>query len=562
MTQVLHAQGVHEGLTVKAIRGDRAALLAFDLDSHLTKNFTGFAVEVTSPDGKSEYLRNRLDYEQGVHAQSTPEEHPFKPSNEAPFQKFRWFHAPNEVTAGEYKYKVTAMYLAPGKQKPEPGPSVTVSLEIQPKPGPVELGFTRGNLSSQAYMDKWGKDLPFGPTPKSLDYDYAQYEEKYAWLGFHARKMMVQFIDECVKDPRSTLDLFAYDIDEPYIVKQLEALGGRLRAVLDDAELHTKPGAMEIEVLKRLKKSAGESHIVSGKFKRFAHNKIFIRKVDGKPHSVLTGSANFSLRGLYVQANSVLRFNDAEVAAKYAEAFETAFSNMKGFAHTPIAQQWFDFEKPGLPRFGVAFSPHASASLSLDRVSDAISKAKSSVIYAVMELDGGGKVLQQLRDLPKKDQLFSYGVTQHSQGLSLYRPGHKNGVLVGFEALKGHLPPTFHEEWNGGMGQVIHHKFAVVDFNDGNPVVFAGSSNLAEGGEEANGDNLLAIYDRAIVQAYAVEGIRLVDHYEFRDSVQGATKEVPLLLQGATPLKGMKPWWQRFYDPNDISSVERTLFVR
>ena len=100
----------------------------------------------------------------------------------------------------------------------------------------MELGFTRGYLSSQAYMEKWGKDPSFSPTPKSLDYDYAPYEEKYQWLGFHARKLMIEFVDECVKDPRSTLDLFAYDIDEPYIVKQLEALKGRLRAVLFTGE--------------------------------------------------------------------------------------------------------------------------------------------------------------------------------------------------------------------------------------------------------------------------------------------------------------------------------------
>jgi phosphatidylserine/phosphatidylglycerophosphate/cardiolipin synthase-like enzyme len=346
------------------------------------------------------------------------------------------------------------------------------------------------------------------------------------------------------------------------MVRQLQAMKSRLRAVLDDASLHTKPGAMEIEVLKRLKASAGDDHIVSGCFKRFAHKKILIRKVDGKPHSVLTGSANFSLRGLYVQANSVLRIEDPDVAAKYEEAFETAFTNMKGFSKAPISQQWIDFEKPGLPRFSVAFSPHAQASISLDRVSQAIANAKSSVIYAVMELAGSGTVMDELRGLPSKSNLFSYGVTQHTKGLSLYRPGEKNGVLVDFECLKGHVPPPFQEEWSGGMGQVIHHKFAVVDFNDGVPVVFAGSSNLAQGGEEENGDNLLAIYDRTLVQAYAVEGIRLVDHYEFRDSIQNATQTQPLVLQGATPPKGTAPWYQRFYDPNDISFVERTLFIR
>ncbi|MBN1209482.1 MAG: hypothetical protein JXB05_31815 [Myxococcaceae bacterium] len=562
MTHTLHAQSVNQGLTVKAYGGDRSAMIAFDLDSHLTKDLAGFSVKVTTPSGKSSYLPNRLSYDQALHKKTKAEERKYTPSNEAPFQKFRWFHVPHDVEAGAYRYEVTAHYLRPGQKKLEHGPSAHVDLAIQPPPGPMRLGFTRGYLSSQAYAQRWGDDPAYCPTPKSLDYDYDTYHDKYEWLGFHARKLMVDFVDACVKDPRSTLDLFAYDIDEPYIVRQLQALKGRLRAVLDDAPLHTKPGAMEIEVLKRLKASAGEDHIFTGNFKRFAHKKIFIRKVDGKPHSVLTGSANFSLRGLYVQANSVIVIEDPDVAARYEEAFQTAFTNMKGFSKAPIAKQWFEFEKPGLPRFGVAFSPHTQGTLSLNRVSKAISDAKSSVVYAVMELDGSGKVLEELRGLPRRSNLFSFGITQHAKGLSLYKPGQKKGVLVDFEYLKGQVPPPFREEWSGGMGQVVHHKFVVVDFNDATPVVFAGSSNLALGGEQDNGDNLLAIYDRAIVQAYAVEGIRLVDHYQFRDALQHATKSSPLMLQGAKRSKKTPPWYQRFYDPKDMFYVERTLFAR
>ncbi len=36
---------------------------------------------------------------------------------------------------------------------------------------------------------------------------------------------------------------------------------------------------------------------------------------------------------------------------------------------------------------------------------------------------------------------------------------------------------------------------------------------MADGGEESNGDDLIAIHDRAIATAFAIEGIRLVDHY-------------------------------------------------
>ena len=48
-----------------------------------------------------------------------------------------------------------------------------------------------------------------------------------------------------------------------------------------------------------------------------------------------------------------------------------------------------------------------------------------------------------------------------------------------------------------GSGHQIHHKFVVCGFNGDDPVVYCGSSNLALGGEQHNGDNLLEIHDRA-----------------------------------------------------------------
>jgi hypothetical protein len=97
-----------------------------------------------------------------------------------------------------------------------------------------------------------------------------------------------------------------------------------------------------------------------------------------------------------------------------------------------------------------------------------------------------------------------------------------------------------------------------VDFNDKNPVVFTGSSNLAEGGEQSNGDNLLAIHDARVAEVFAVEAIRLVDHYQFRAAAQIATQVRPLILSPCgSPLK----WWARDYAPNDMLNVQRELFA-
>jgi hypothetical protein len=41
----------------------------------------------------------------------------------------------------------------------------------------------------------------------------------------------------------------------------------------------------------------------------------------------------------------------------------------------------------------------------------------------------------------------------------------------------------------------MHRKFIVGGFNGSNPVVYCGSSTLAETWEQLKGDNLLVIYD-------------------------------------------------------------------
>jgi hypothetical protein len=71
-------------------------------------------------------------------------------------------------------------------------------------------------------------------------------------------------------------------------------------------------------------------------------------------------------------------------------------------------------------------------------------------------------------------------------------------------------------------------------------VVYCGSSNLATGGEEANGDNLLEIHDPDVATAFAIEALLLVDHYAFLDrfaspAKSSSTKSAPTK---SSPTKG------------------------
>ncbi len=574
--------------TVKAYRGDGCVLIAMDLTESACQGLAGFAI-ARSKDGKTfTYTRNRLSFDpaKAVDASTTTEARQANAdtSDVAPYQKFRWVdYPPEEPVSTPITYRVEAVFFVVGKD-PASGAgafekkyAVTFAMSLVGKITPkFDIGFTRGYVSSQAFVDRYGSGVKSLRFDGSVTYDTKQvvtgtstdppttYKDMYRWLGARARQMLNDFLLLCEADGMangSGYDIFAYDLDEPDFLRVLvrdAKRGWPIRMVLDDSPLHTKPGAREIEAAQVLQ-AAGVT-LVRGHFKRYAHDKCIIqRDKAGDAVRVFTGSANFSVRGFYVQSNSTLVIDDPDVAKLYGEAFDQAFKDkgMAGFPNAPVAARWFDERQPELPTFAVSFAPHADAAVSLQRVADAIKNAKSSVLFAVMELGGGGDVLAQLSALEKRTDVFSYGVTQNQKGLTFTKAG-KPGLLVPFGFLHSKVPEPFRAEWNGGPGQVIHHKFVVVDFNGPNPVVFCGSSNLAQGGEQANGDNLLAIEDPAVAALYAVEAIKLVDHYEFRAVSAQATGGEKLSLHGPDE---NPQWWEGYYDQNDLKSRERQVLV-
>lgn len=102
------------GLTMLAYPGDSSVLLAFTMDGEPEADFAGFAIRCTPPNSEPFYLFNRLNFTSAITATTKPEQRKFTPSNEAPFQKFRWFHVPREVTIGNYVYEGTTMHFKQG----------------------------------------------------------------------------------------------------------------------------------------------------------------------------------------------------------------------------------------------------------------------------------------------------------------------------------------------------------------------------------------------------------------------------------------------------------------
>lgn len=555
--------------TVKAYRGDECVMLAMNLPESACEGLAGFAIARSPGTTHMKFIKNRLSFDptKGAYATKDPlqELADEVPSNQAPFQKFRWVDFPPDASK-PLTYKVDAMYFS--------GTSLTAKYSVGFRMdfggelfANFNLGFTRGYISSQDFADRYGHVRELRPN-NTVNYDTDTTVPKskppvtwrvlYKWLGAHARAILSEFTQRCKEDGHG-FDVFAYDLDEPDFIKfvaQQAKAKVPVRMILDNSKLHTKPTAREVESAAMLMKAGVD--LKRGHFRRYAHSKCIIeRDAAGKATRVLTGSANFSVRGLYVQSNSVITIDDQQVTGLYGQAFDEAWNDMAHFADSKIAAGWFDAKGSGIPAFSVSFAPHKSGDVSLDRVAAAIRSAKSSVLFAVMDLEGSGQVMEELTTLMKRADIFSYGVTQTLQGIKYYKSSEPDGVLVPFSYLKSHVPPPFTAEWDAGFGQVIHHKFVVVDFNGPAPLVYCGSSNLSQGGEQENGDNLLEVRDSAVAIFYAIEAIKLVDHYEFRALEQNATQSEPLVLQGRG---AATPWWKSSFDTKNIKDTERKLF--
>jgi phosphatidylserine/phosphatidylglycerophosphate/cardiolipin synthase-like enzyme len=497
------------------------------------------------------------------------------PTDQAPIQKFRWLDFPSGLNSGDFTYQVETRYFDPDENHLRINDTATVTVTLGSREGTnFHVGFTRGYMSSQAYAREFAGDLDFRPKDRS-DYlfDSAPYQKKWQWLGFHARLVLFAFLERAQTDEVGGVDAFIYDVDEPDFVRGLIAIGKAkpLRVILDDSKQQNKktkksePKPDRTACAAALKPIIGQENILRTHFKRFAHDKVLILKDKNQnPISVLCGSANFSIRGLYVQGNSVIVIDDSAVAAEYADAFNTAWKSRPTFSEQPIAKQWFKFKnKSSLPEFMVSFAPHSNGEFALRAAESAVERAEKDVIFALMT-PGGGNLIADLKGLADNEKVFTFGIVQNSGfAQQLIAGSKKNGEaaneISSFQPLDKVVPKPFIAEFSGGMGQTIHHKFVVVDFNGNDPCVYCGSSNLSSGGEKENGDNLLGVYDRGIATMYAIEGIRLADHYSFRDKLSNSSQAKPFTLQGAGE---DPPWYADYYDSGTAKCRSRIALIQ
>lgn len=566
----------HFSLTVH--RGEGMCLLAMDWkDGEPPADFVGFAIEFRPPGSDRYYaVNNRLCFPGREKPASADGRAAQYPSTEAPFQTFRWVHFPRDADKpSPFFYRVTPIFMGDNDAMSRGEPQ-DVELELQREtfPGELDVAFTRGFVSSQAFADKFGgadglAQLIPADGDEGLDFvsTHPQAAQAYAWMGFDARDRILGLLRAAIDD-QAEVRVVAYELNLPEMVGLLEQMGSRLKIIIDDSVSQSKrkdgtivvkdkgaPGSAESKSAARLLASGAQvrRQHMSG----LQHNKMII--VDGPTvQAVVCGSTNFSWRGFYVQANNAVIVRGGDAVKMQMEAFADYWGNEANFRAGKTAV-WRALPLAEI-NGQIDMSPHSKSKAVLNSIGDDIRMVHSSLFYSLAFLNQtSGAVTDAVTEVTQNKSIFAFGISDKRTGI-IVQDADGNTTPVYSSALTGKLPEPFRSESSGGSGVKMHHKFIVLDFDRPSARVYSGSFNFSKPADVSNGENLLLFRDRRIATAYMIEAVRIYDHYRFRVTQSEAKKKGEKLQLLRPPAAGQEAWWKRFYtQPHKIR--DRSLFA-
>ncbi len=296
------------------------------------------------------------------------------------------------------------------------------------------------------------------------------------------------------------------------------------------------------------------------------HNKFVVHVLPGNgPHTVLTGSTNWTSTGLAGQTNNALLIENDEVAGAYLDYWRRLKADPLALP-TPLGKEMKDNqqgkpfrksnETPILVQLDdkrsveVWFSPNmqsrqkaAATPPDLSAVYRRIRQAKEAVLFLAFYPGQRGQdcIIGEVIEMGRKDRsLLMTGAVSSPQAMPNYRPvkKDKNKKII----AAGESPATY-DDGNvsivraahidekslcgdlgveqrtayGGVGAIIHDKIVVIDPRLPTCSVILGSHNLGFKASYGNDENLVIVSgDQALAAAYAVHVLDVFDHYRFR----------------------------------------------
>lgn len=504
---------------VRAYASPGCVLLAFDWpDGGQYEDFLGFAIQRTPGYGSgkaSDWLTNKLDF-----LPLAPDAKP-KPSNQAPFQKFRWWDGgiDDDDRGRTFRYRVIPVRgSGPDDLSLVKAAAGAVSVTIpQHREGAIATYFNRAVVSSQSFarLVQRGTSL----------------EQQMDWLAGGIEQAFPATLDGA-----DAFQCAIYHLtDRRWILPALRDFAGTGKILYHEDNkdqdsrnaLAAVPLGAHIDARPRFKGS-------------LMHNKFLVRQVNGRSEAVLMGSANFTPEGLTTQANLFHIIHSPQLAAAYAERADALLQDPEKRELTAKAH-WQEIDDVPGTAIRLIFAPEAKERReALDTLIQAVNQARSSVLFcaysptdadllqAILAAGDNGKILHgMLNTIPKPKE----GAAEIA--VRLYHRSRKDKKVLKYgyfgkdDAPRGFLPELYTldvSRYAAGKAPderpwtvQIHHKFILIDGDTDRPTLYTGSANFSRNSTYNNDENLLEIKgNQRLAEVYVAEFMRLYEHFRAR----------------------------------------------
>lgn len=537
----MRAHATKNGISTAIYAGTTGVLLGFNVTPARRNGLLGFAIKRIGPGNRKTWLKTFLRFPGEALDFRTPQD-----SRLSPIQKFRW--SDYGVYPGtRYRYSIEAVYGQPGRLRYKAGPQFDLSTESLER-GMHRIIFNRAAAASQAFARRFGNINPDKPVN----------QEARDWLSRGLRKKLLAFLQRA-NGPQWALDIAIYEFELPEIADLLvEALNHEVQVrVVYHAKVGDKQTIQNKRELRPLPRGTKKARITKAIF----HDKfVVLSRINAagehRARAVLTGSTNFTLNGVYRQANVVHIVEDQLLADTYLELFEGLF----GGIDTRNTKRWINTHNPVdyADPLCVLFSPRSNLT-DIGEVAEVIKQARRDVIFCTA-FRLHNQITRALTPA-RPGKLIRYGLQNTRSEITGY---HRGRSYTAPTFLKRSVEGFLKESTAGQRGNIlIHLKTIMTDFSSDNPTVITGSNNFSTNASARNDENMLIIRGETdVADTYGCEMMRLYDHYRFRYNRKKK--------KGARPGGRIKPlaldtddlWTKVYFRDGTNKSRDRVIFSR
>ena len=396
----------------------------------------------------------------------------------------------------------------------------------------AEAYFNRGIVSSQ-FVSRRLASFPDKVKKKNLEASLLdESSELRQFMGGNLSAALYTLLEGVAANPDQQIYTALYELDEPGLIKRLNAIGQRAHVILangafsgtDDPQAEHAKLLTEVDLTRRIVKSP-----------HFAHNKFLVvteKQPDGseKAIKVWTGSTNWTIHGLYTQVNNAVVIRDSDVTAYYKTEWEMMQADSNAEGQALYGKDYKDFNSTiktnQAGTIHTYFTP-VSNFIDLNEADKYIKAAQKGILFLMFKpgIEGSSRLLYDtIREMAANKNLLVNGVINGDPGSS-ENPTiefiNKNNVQQG--SLDMVTPTNINdpfEYWTKELSKenvTIHSKIILIDPFTENPVLITGSHNMGGKASQSNDDNLNLIFgNKDLARAYAVHMTAVYQHYRWR----------------------------------------------